>query len=255
MKIFHDYAYFYDIFYKDKDYSSESSYVNRLIQAFRPGAKTVLDLGCGTGRHDFCLEKLGYQVVGVDKSGSMLKLAKEMQSQKHISKDKISFYHADIRNFRIPQKFDSVISLFHVTSYMTGNEDVIKMFQTAHKHLKKTGIFIFDLWYGPAVLSNCPKNKTKKYEDDKWKIVRLSNPVIDENKNFVDVHYKITAENKGTKKARKIEEVHTMRYFFHPEIVHFLSDCGFNLLNAEEFLTGQTPGFATWGVAFIARKI
>jgi len=36
-----------------------------------------LDLGCGTGRHASLLQKMGYQVTGIDLSGPMLEIARE----------------------------------------------------------------------------------------------------------------------------------------------------------------------------------
>ena len=49
--VFDAYAAYYDLLYKDKDYAGETEYVHRLIQRFNPGAKSILELGSGTGKH------------------------------------------------------------------------------------------------------------------------------------------------------------------------------------------------------------
>ena len=52
MSVFGDnYSRYYNLLYSDKDYLGESRYIDGLIQKYSPGAKNVLDLGCGTGRH------------------------------------------------------------------------------------------------------------------------------------------------------------------------------------------------------------
>jgi predicted TPR repeat methyltransferase len=51
MTIFKAYARYYDVLYATKDYAEEAAYVLRIIQRHRPEARTVLDLGCGTGAH------------------------------------------------------------------------------------------------------------------------------------------------------------------------------------------------------------
>ena len=55
MSVFKDYSNYYDLLYSDKDYEAEADYIDHLIQKNNPGAKTILNLGCGTGKHDFLL--------------------------------------------------------------------------------------------------------------------------------------------------------------------------------------------------------
>lgn len=76
MSAFGAYSRYYNLFYQDKDYPGEAEYVNGLIRKHHPGATTILDLGCGTGRHDLLLAKMGYEVTGVDRSEEMLSVVK-----------------------------------------------------------------------------------------------------------------------------------------------------------------------------------
>ena len=43
------------------------------------------------------------------------------------------------------------------------------MFKTAAKHLKQNGVFIFDFWYGPGVLTDPPALRQKRLENNEMK--------------------------------------------------------------------------------------
>lgn len=73
--VFNEYASYYDLLYRDKDYESEAAYINSLLQKYRPDAKSILELGCGTGRHASLLAEQGYHVLGLDQSEEMLECA------------------------------------------------------------------------------------------------------------------------------------------------------------------------------------
>ena len=134
--IYTSYPKYYNLLYADKNYKSEVEYVNSLIKQYSTDCKSILDLGCGTGKHDFLFAEKGYKVTGVDISKKMIAIANENKSK---SKYDINFHVADIRNFKLKKKFDIVISLFHVASYQTSNLDIIKYINTAYKHLEGGG--------------------------------------------------------------------------------------------------------------------
>src|SRR3954467_12343728 len=115
MKIFDNYSAYYDLLYKDKDYTTEANYIHERIQHYLPGAKTILSLGCGTGNYEFLLEKFGYEITGIDISPEMISLADE--KRKMAQSSTISFEVADIKTYKTDKRFDVVISLFHVISY------------------------------------------------------------------------------------------------------------------------------------------
>jgi ubiquinone/menaquinone biosynthesis C-methylase UbiE len=50
-KVFNAYARYYDLLYNDKAYHSESAYIHSIIKQYVPNAKSVLELGSGTGAH------------------------------------------------------------------------------------------------------------------------------------------------------------------------------------------------------------
>jgi len=253
MEVFNHYAQYYDLLYSTKNYEAEVNYVDSLIKKYCPQANTILDLGCGTGSHDFYLAKKGYSVTGVDLSQNMVTLAQEKQKKEGI--EDISFQQGDVTSLKLDKKFDTVVSLFHVMNYLTENSSMEAGFSTATKHVKKGGIFIFDCWYGPAVLSERPKSGVKRFENDKSKVTRIVEPLLYPNRNVVDVNYEIIVEEKATSKVVTILETHSCRYFFMPEIQVLLKQLNMEIISAEEWVTANTPGENTFGVCFISRKL
>lgn len=252
MKVFDTYAKYYDLVYKDKDYLSEADYIDALISKHAPGSKTVLDLGCGTGRHDFILAEKGYKVTGIEKSKSMFEIANGNVSGKN---GKLSFLNGDIRSFELDRKFDVIISLFHVMSYQTTNKDLSSAFLNALNHLEKDGIFIFDFWYGPAVLWEKPEVRIKKYSCEDYTVERKAVPEIRINENIVDVNFDITVDNKADGRREKIFEKHSMRYFFLPEIEMMLNDAGLKIRYCSEWMTGKELNEKSWSGIIVSEAI
>lgn len=254
MKTFGDYSKYYDLLYKDKDYKAEADFVDSLIQKYAPEAHTVLDLGCGTGRHDVALAQKGYLVTGVEISGEMLSLARSSLASVGVQPSALDFIDGDLRVVRLKKQFDAVISLFHVMSYQATNNELQAAFTTAKVHLKPQGIFIFDCWYGPAVLSDKPAVRVKKLENEQIRVIRIAEPVVHPNENIVDVNYTVWVKDKSSNIVDEIKETHKMRYWFMPEIEFLLQNSGLKLVEAGEWMTGKEPGFSSWNVYFVGQK-
>ena len=250
--VFNNYSKYYDLLYKDKDYEAETAYIVDLTEKYSSGAKTILEFGCGTGIHGNLLAKKGYRVHGVEMSPDMIKSAKtrEVESEEGCFKS----IAGDIRKIKLDRSFDVLVSLFHVISYQTTNEDLESTFENAACHLEQGGVFIFDVWYGPAVLSIKPTVRLMTINDNEIQLTRIAEPVLYEDKNIVDVNYTLFIENIEDNSFQKINEKHTMRYFTTPEINLLLNQNGFELLHSKEWMTGNKPSIDTWGVCYIGRK-
>lgn len=245
------YSQYYDLLYSDKDYEDEIDYIHNLIQENNPTTKTILDLGCGTGKHAELLYDKRYSIHGIDLSKEMLKVAEQRRIGKE---DKLTFTHSNIQNLKLNKKFDTIISLFHVMSYQNSNKELIKAFKVAKRHLKKDGIFIFDFWYGPAVLTDLPNTRVKRLEDKNIKVTRIAEPVLHPQKNIVDVNYDVFIEDKKTKAIIEKKELHKMRYFFDTELKFICEKVGFNILRKYEWMSKQNPNFKSWNVVWILKK-
>jgi len=231
MSVFGSYSRYYDLLYRDKDYVSEAGYVRSLIQQYRPSASSLLDLGCGTGRHALLLAEMGYRVSGVDLSETMLASAQERLRLRSAGLGQSAFVppqfvRGDVRSIRLGSKFDVVVSLFHVMSYQIENEDLQGALATIREHLVPGGLFVFDCWYGPAVLSDRPQVRIRRLEDDAISVTRCAEPVLHANSNVVDVNYHVFIRDKATQQVDELKDAHRMRYLFAPEVQLLLEAAG-----------------------------
>lgn len=247
--IFDAYADYYDLLYRDKDYGAEARYVQGLLKRHGSAHGSLLELGCGTGAHAEQFADLGYRVHGIDASAAMVEQATRRATPrlKHL----LHFEPGDARSVRLGSSFDAVIALFHVASYQNSNEDLAAMFMTAVTHLRPGGVFVFDFWYGPAVLSSQPEVRVKRLEDGEHSILRLAEPILDANSNCVDVRYTLLVNHRDGTQTRRFEETHRMRYLFLPELTLMLAAAGLHLVHAEGWM-GTELGLSSWQAVALA---
>jgi SAM-dependent methyltransferase len=66
------------------------------------GRKTIVDVGCGTGRHSLALAEAGFDVVGIDTSADMIAVARERAPG-------LRFEVAELTSWRPPSPFDGAL--------------------------------------------------------------------------------------------------------------------------------------------------
>lgn len=252
MNNFVKYARYYDLLYRDKNYKKEVDYVDGLIKRYSIRRnKNLLDVGCGTGGHAIWLAKKGYKVVGIDRSREMISLAKQRFSENK----QAEFYVWDASRFSLGRKFDIAVSLFHVMSYLTVNEVFMDSLVNIYNQLKGGGLFIFDFWYGPAVLAQRPQKMIKEASDKFVIVKRCADPKFNINQDTVDISYKNTVLNKNTGLIKVIKEKHTMRYFFLPELYLMLAIAGFKVLKSLKWMSfKEGVNENSWSAVIIAKK-
>lgn len=251
-KVFDAYAAYYDLLYKDKDYAGESEFVRNLLTQHGVTSGSILELGCGTGQHAQHFARMDYAVHGVDISHGMVQLANARKPSELINK--LVFEVGDVRSIRIGRQFDAVISLFHVASYQITNDDLAAMFETAAAHLKPGGAFLFDCWYGPAVLTDRPAVRVKRMQGDGFDVLRIAEPVMHPNENVVDVNYTVQITKHAGNYVENIHETHQMRYLFKPELEVMLSSVGLKMQRAQEWMSGKNLNSDTWQATFLSQR-
>ena len=105
---------------------------------------SIIDIGCGTGRHSIELAKRGYNITGIDISDKMLDEAREKAESLGL---KAEFIHKDATNFNLDKKFDLAICLCEGAFGLLGfDEDPflrdLKVLKNIYDVLKENAILI-----------------------------------------------------------------------------------------------------------------
>ncbi|HEY33131.1 MAG TPA: methyltransferase domain-containing protein [Dehalococcoidia bacterium] len=106
----------------------------------QPGI-SVLDLGCGSGRHSLELARRGFHVTGVDRTRKYLDEAVEQAKKEGLG---IEFVQEDMRTFCQPDAFDAVINLFTSFSYFEDPEEDRQIVINVHHSLKSGGVVLLE---------------------------------------------------------------------------------------------------------------
>jgi len=206
-------------------------------------------MGCGTGRHLEEFVKRGLKCDGFDLSMEMLSHARERLTGKEVG-----LSQGNITDFENDKKYDMVVSMFAVMGYLTQNEQLVAGIETARKHLNPAGIFVFDGWFGPAVLSERPETRYHEYRKGQDTIVREVTPHLDPVQQTVAVHYEVSERRDGNL-VRQIEENHKMRFMFVQEMKLALETAGLQFVHYCPFLDPDGElSIGTWNATFVARK-
>jgi hypothetical protein len=121
----------------------------------------------------------------------------------------------------------------------------------ARTALKQGGVFLFDVWHGPAVQAQKPETRCASYADKQSELLRFAEPVHDPKRHRVDVHYRYFHRRIGAPHWNLVEETHQLRYWFPFEIQTLAESAGLRWLACEEWLSGHEPSVDTWGVCHV----
>jgi SAM-dependent methyltransferase len=248
------YASSYDALYQDKDYAGECDLIEQVLRAHgQPAARELLDLGCGTGGHAVELARRGYRVVGVDRSESMLAVARAKAAGGAVPGG-LELHQGDIRTVRLGRQFDAVLSMFGVLSYQVNDDDIAAALATAASHLRAGGLLVADVWFGPAVLHERPTERTRVIPMPGGYVLRAATPSLDLGRQVVTVDYHLW-HVEGDRITSETREQHAMRFFFPRELELLLRQAGLTLLHLSAFPHVQhAPDETTWSVLLVARR-
>lgn len=132
-------AKYYDLIFQGKNYRNESDFIKEIVKKRNPQAKSILDVGCGTGTH-LNLLKDNFDVLhGVDLNPEIIKEAKKKSL-------KIKYTVGGMVDFKLKRSFDVLISLYSVFNYNLTLGDAKMTLVNFKKHLNPRGLLILALY-------------------------------------------------------------------------------------------------------------
>jgi SAM-dependent methyltransferase len=134
-------AALYDLMHPNLDYETAARNLRLLIDQHRPGAASLLDVACGTGRH---LALLGPEmaVEGLDISEGMLEVARRRCPD-------VPLHLGDMRSFDLGKRFDVVTCLFSSIGYVGSFDELVATVQTLVRHAEPGGLVVVEPWLTP----------------------------------------------------------------------------------------------------------
>ncbi|MBD3384352.1 methyltransferase domain-containing protein [candidate division KSB1 bacterium] len=202
--------------YSHRDFSEAKKHID-LFEEIIPVRRgmTILDLGCGFGRHTLELSRRHYRAVGLDLSDYLLKHAME---QSKTENSLVRFVLADMRAIPFIGCFDAILNIFTSFGYFDTDEENFQVIRQAFNALNEKGWLFFDYMNTERVLSELePKSETN----------RNGMHIIQERAYKPDtkrIEKTITVSDKlGLRSYRE-----SVRAYSRRELYHFFEQAGFS---------------------------
>lgn len=158
---------FYHILYQNRDEDEAASFIEKLVTAteLKKTAK-ILDLACGKGRHSVQLNKLGFNVIGIDLSVNSIARAKKYENET------LRFAVQDMREPMAEEKFDAIFNLFTSFGYFDDKEDNLKVLHACNQMLPKKGVLVIDFMNVFRSIAELIEKETKTIDGIQFDITR-----------------------------------------------------------------------------------
>lgn len=159
MEAYTDFAMVYDTFMDETPYEQWCEFLMELFRKYgaqkddtrqenravmdnlRQERNTVLDLGCGTGTLTELLARRGYDMIGVDLSEEMLRIAVDKREKSGLD---ILYLCQDMRELELYGTVGAAVSVCDSVNYLLEEDDVVQTFRLVNNYLYPEGLFIFD---------------------------------------------------------------------------------------------------------------
>ncbi len=217
----------YDAVYSEKNYEAEAEHLVSLIRERVPGAETLLDMACGTGRHlEYLAQNSGFDCTGVDLDDEMLAVARERVPA-------VTLHVGDMCDFAIRTQFDVVTCLFSSIGYTKTVEHMERAVACMASHVRRGGILIVEPWVTPESWI-VGKISSDTVETDEFIVTRMTvaEPV---ERGRVVLEYLI-GDSSG---ISGVSETHEMGWFTHQEYLSAFRKAGLDNDHIEHGLFGR----------------
>ncbi|BBH21462.1 methyltransferase [Paenibacillus baekrokdamisoli] len=142
----------YMIVYRHRNWQQAETEVQRMASWLAlPDGASILDIGCGMGRHALALANLGFHVTGIDLSNALLEKAREHNIEGLIEK----LVQGDMRELPFEDgQFQATVNLFTSFGYFPEESDNSRVLKEIRRVLQKDGRFLIDFMNGAYVKAN-----------------------------------------------------------------------------------------------------
>lgn len=230
--MYEHFAKIYDEFTSVMDYNIWKNIALTDIKKYNPNAKTLLDLGCGTGKLLHILTtQTDLECCGIDISKEMIAKIREKYG------DMINVQCHDIRDFDISQQFDVMVALFDTVNHFMSLYDLDRHLKTVSRHLNNNGIYIFDVIDDEQFYLLFPDGEV--YLDNRpdmtliWEYIPSGDEIYEYGKREIFATYFIK-EKKEKNIWHKYEERYIKFVYSHEQILTLAKKHGLNIVSKKK---------------------
>lgn len=220
----------YDFIYSEfKDFEGEAARIAQLLRKACPSARTLLDVGCGTGRHAEALTEVhGFKVDGLDIEDGFLEIAR-------VRCPDGSFFRGDMASFDLGTTYDAVLCLFSSIGYVRTLDRLMLAARSIRRHVAPEGIAIVEPWMTPEAFKGGSLYMATVDRED-LKISRVSRSEVRGRVSWMEFQYLVAEPGE----IRHLTEVHELGLFTKDEMRDAFMAAGFRDVDyQEEGLTGR----------------
>lgn len=199
---------------RGKNYAGEAAAIAEIVRAHDDAATTLLDVGCGTGRHLAEFADHGFECVGVDSSAEMLQQARRRLGD-------VQLEQGDARSFRLGTKFDVVTCLNGTLGYMTTRSGLAAAMATLASHVTPNGLLIVEPWFAPHQWLT-PQVSAESARDDGVAVARVSRAYTEDSLGVFEWHCSVAT----VERAWSFVEVHRLGLFEIDVYLDALAEAG-----------------------------
>lgn len=253
MRMYSEWAGFYDLFYEVQRRNADIPFLLKLV---RESGGPVLECACGTGRVMLQLAKAGFRVHGIDASRKMLAiLEKKLDSLPAGARKLVTYERKDIRDFEIGRKFRTCIIAFTSLYHLESDAEIRKFLKCVRGHLAGRGVLVIDVFdFDPQTPQGVFRLEAE-VKDWKGRKIGKYGKTVHGRKQVNDVWFKIVVEDGGKKMV--ITEKFKLHYLLHDQMWKMLETAGFKVIkvygnyNSEPYYHDRQNE----RMIFVARKV
>ena len=265
MEAYTDFAMVYDTFMDETPYEQWCEFLIELFQKYgaqkddtrqensavmdnlRQERNTVLDLGCGTGTRTELLARRGYDMIGIDLSEEMLRIAVDKREKSGLA---ILYLCQDMRELELYGTVGAVVSVCDSVNYLLEEDDVVQTFRLVNNYLYPEGLFIFDF---NTIYKYAEVIGDATIAEDREECSFIWENTYYEEERINEYDLSIFVREEGDR-YRKFQETHLQRGYSLKEMRGMVEAAGLLFVDAIDADTHGEPGRESERIYIVARK-